>query len=453
MDNVKHDTLAERYNVAAPRYTSYPTVPCWDPGQWSTHQWISHVQSQYAIPTSAGISLYIHLPFCESLCTYCGCNTRITRNHGLEAPYIDSVLAEWALYRDMLEWPIPISDIHLGGGTPTFFSPAQLRRLIEGILVHTRIVEGASFSFEAHPANTTEEHLKTLYELGFRRLSLGIQDFDETIQRLINRRQTEADVRRVMEDARRIGYTSINFDLIYGLPQQTLHTVSDTVDKALALGPDRISFYGYAHVPWIRPGQRHYNESDLPKGAEKLALYEIGNQRILEAGFRDVGMDHFALPGDDLCIAATSGRLHRNFMGYTDRYTPLLIGLGVSAISDSWTAFGQNAKTVEEYWTLVGSGTLPLVKGHVLTDEDLRVRKQVLDIMCRGYAKLDFPGAAAMRVLKRLSPLFADGLAAWDGEYVRVTREGFPFLRNICMAFDERLHSKKMSEQVFSRAV
>ncbi len=454
MDNLNHDRLAERYNVAAPRYTSYPTVPYWEPGEWSAEKWKGCVKEQFGASSSQGISLYVHLPFCESLCTYCGCNTRITKNHGLEIPYVNSVLEEWRLYRAQLgTLTIPISDIHLGGGTPTFFSPEQLHRLVAGIRQHARIVEGASFSFEAHPANTTEDHLKTLYELGFRRLSLGIQDFDEQIQRLINRRQTEADVRRVMEDARRIGYTSINFDLIYGLPRQTSETVSTTVEKALALGPDRISFYGYAHVPWIRPGQRHYNESDLPQGAEKLMLYTVGKARILEAGFRDVGMDHFALPEDDLCIAAASGRLHRNFMGYTDRYTPLQIGLGVSAISDCWTAFAQNAKTVEEYWALIGSGTLPLAKGHVLTDEDLRVRKQVLDIMCRGRARLDFPSAAAMRVLKRLSPLFADGLATWDGASVWVTQQGFPFLRNICMAFDERLHNKRFSEPVFSRAV
>lgn len=446
--------LVERYNVAAPRYTSYPTVPYWEPSTWSAKQWTDHVRARFLASSSQGIAIYVHLPFCERLCTYCGCNKRITKNHSVEAPYIDAVLAEWQLYRNVLgTMAIPISEIHLGGGTPTFFSPAQLKRLMDGLLQGCHILPNPSFSFEAHPANTTEAHLQTLFDTGFRRLSLGIQDFDPEVQRIINRWQTEADVRRVMIDARRIGYTSLNFDLVYGLPLQTEESVQGTIRKALAMQPDRISFYSYAHVPWMQPGQRHYTEADIPKGREKLALYSLGKALITDAGYRDVGMDHFALPEDSLCMAAAAGKLHRNFMGYTDRYSPLLIGLGVSSISDSWTAFAQNEKTVETYTDRVKRGELPVFKGHVLSDTDLLIRKHILEVMCQGSTTLDMPVAKAAPILERLAPLVADGLVEVGGAHIQVTPMGFSFLRNVCMAFDERLHEKHYTQPLFSSAV
>ncbi len=446
--------LIARYNVAAPRYTSYPTVPYWDETTWDTSRWTDHVRARLSASSAQGVALYVHLPFCESLCTYCGCNKRITKNHGVEAPYIDAVLAEWQLYRRLLgPADVPISEIHLGGGTPTFFSPVQLQRLMDGLLGGCNVLPNPSFSFEAHPANTTEAHLETLFDAGFRRLSLGIQDFDPKVQRVINRWQTEADVQRVMLDARRIGYTSINFDLIYGLPLQTLQSVQATVTKSLAMLPDRISFYSYAHVPWMQPGQRHYTEADIPKGKEKLALYSLGKALITDAGYQDIGMDHFATPQDALCIAAATGGLHRNFMGYTDRYSPLLIGLGVSSISDSWTAFAQNEKTVEAYQSRVDRGELPVFKGHVLSSLDLQIRKHVLDLMCRGRTTLDVSMEHAEPILRRLKPLVADGLVVVDDMHISVTATGSSFLRNICMAFDIRLHEKQYTEPLFSSAV
>jgi len=450
----KLDDLIQRYNVAAPRYTSYPTVPYWDQNSWNSDLWIAHVRAQFDASSEQGISLYVHLPFCESLCTYCGCNTRITRNHNVEAPYIDTVLNEWLLYRSYLGLrEIPIRELHLGGGTPTFFATQQLRRLIDGLLGGNRVLADAAFSFEAHPANTSEEHLQVLYNEGFRRLSLGIQDFNPHVQRLINRKQSEADVRRVMESARRIGYTSINFDLIYGLPLQTLQSVHDTVEKALAMRPDRISFYSYAHVPWMKPGQRRYTEADLPVGKAKLDLYQLGKKMIVQAGYRDVGMDHFASPDDALCRAADAGLLHRNFMGYTDRYTPLLIGLGVSSISDSWMAFAQNVKTVEEYRALVNTGTLPVFKGHVLSSEDVTIRSYILDIMCRGTTLLDITTPQSARIITRLAPMLNDELIQQEGNRITVTQQGGAFLRNVCMAFDERFHAKQFAQPVFSNAV
>lgn len=289
MENPDLNQLISKYNVAAPRYTSYPTVPFWENDAFNEQEWRFRVAQNFKSSKHNGISIYVHLPYCESLCTYCGCNTRITKNHNVETPYIESLLKEWSMYKRILgNESLLISEIHLGGGTPTFFKAENLRRLINGLLSGNRKAAEASFSFEAHPANTTYDHLKTLYDLGFKRLSLGIQDFDEKVQFIINRHQTVEDVDRVMKDAREIGYDSINFDLIYGLPLQTAESVKMTIEHSLRLNPDRISFYSYAHVPWIKPGQRRFTEHELPVGEEKLNLYKLGKEMIQAAGFKDV---------------------------------------------------------------------------------------------------------------------------------------------------------------------
>lgn len=447
------DCLIAKYNIAAPRYTSYPTVPFWENDRFNEEDWKKRVKVRYDDSKDNGISIYIHLPYCESLCTYCGCNTRITKNHKVEEPYIVSVLKEWAMYKKVLGSRIKISEIHLGGGTPTFFTASNLNRLIEGVLEGNEKAEDASFSFEAHPANTTKEHLQTLFELGFRRLSLGIQDFDENVQFVINRHQTIEDVEQVMQLARVIGYDSINFDLIYGLPMQTKESVEKTIQLSLKLSPDRISFYSYAHVPWIKPGQRRFTEHDLPKGQEKLDLYLRGKQLILEAGYEDVGMDHFSKREDALYKALLNGKLHRNFMGYADRYTPLMIGLGVSSISDSWTAFAQNVKTVEEYHAKIQAGELPVIKGHLLNSEDVVLRAYILDMMCRGEVILKEDFSKNIKIRERLLPLFEDGLVELDDTKVMITDLGKSFLRNVCMCFDERLAEIKETENLFSQAI
>lgn len=445
--------LIKEYNVAAPRYTSYPTVPHWDQENWTQDKWIETIKITHDRSTGKGISLYIHLPFCESLCTYCGCNTRITKNHQVEEPYIRDVLKEWSLYKAQLGENLIIGDIHLGGGTPTFFTPENLAYLIEGLLEGSARSEDAEFSFEAHPANTTREHLETLYSYGFRRLSLGIQDFDPLVQFIINRKQSEEDIARVMLQAREIGYTSINFDLIYGLPKQTLATVTNTVAKVIELKPDRISFYSYAHVPWIRPGQRHYSEKDLPRDEEKLQLYIKGKEMISEAGYKDVGMDHFALPDDALYRALENGTLHRNFMGYTDRYTPLMIGLGVSSISDSWSAFAQNVKKVEEYRALLAENKLPLLKGHIHTEEDLLFRRHILSIMCHGKTDWEMDQSMMADIVEKLLPLHDKGMISLNRTGLEVTELGFSFIRNICMIFDRKLAESKNAENIFSKAI
>lgn len=450
------EQLISKYHVPAPRYTSYPTVPYWDSTFKGVDAWKDAVRFSYNESNSKdGISLYVHLPFCESLCTYCGCNTRITRNHKVEEPYIQTVLKEWDLYRALFDEAPVIKEIHLGGGTPTFFSPENLETLIRGLLKDSVVHPEAEFSFEAHPANTTEEHLISLYNLGFRRLSLGIQDFDPLVQLIINRMQTYEDVKFVTDKAREIGYTSINFDLIYGLPVQTLDGLTSTISQILQLNPDRIAFYSYAHVPWIKPGQRRYTEKDLPSIELKQKLYELGRGMLTRGGYIEIGMDHFALETDSLYKAQIEGHLHRNFMGYTHQYTQLMIGLGVSSISDSGYAFAQNEKKVEDYTARVEQGLIPVFKGHHLTEEDLLFKQHILNIMCKGVTtwKLEtLQNEAFLAGLGRLETLQEDELITMESFKLTVLPEGQRFLRNICMALDARLWANQPTTVMFSMA-
>lgn len=450
-------SLINKYNVQAPRYTSYPTVPYWETTPPTSDQWKEAVMDSFTmVNKEQGLSLYVHLPYCESLCTYCGCNTRITVNHSVEEPYIVALLNEWAMYLELFPETPHIAEIHLGGGTPTFFSAEHLKQLIEGISTSAILMKDAALSFEAHPANTTCEHLQTLFDLGFRRLSLGIQDFNPVVQDIINRKQSEAQVREVTALARSIGYTSINYDLIYGLPLQTKESVADTVEKVIALRPERIAFYAYAHVPWIKPGQRKYSEADLPQKEVKLELYNMGRAMLEAAGYREVGMDHFALEGDELLIASDEGRLHRNFMGYTTTQSKLLIGLGTSSISDAWFGFAQNYKVVEDYLKAVESGELPFFKGHILSNEDLIIRQHILNIMCRMETSWISEGHrcdALFEGLERLQEAIEDGLVTIENDHLRVSEKGKPFLRNICMALDARLHENTPQQKIFSAAI
>jgi oxygen-independent coproporphyrinogen-3 oxidase len=448
--------LVTKYNVAAPRYTSYPTVPYWDQSEFTGKKWISTAISSFReVEAAEGISLYIHLPFCESLCTYCGCNTRITKNHGVEFPYIQAVLKEWQMYLEEFPSAPIIKELHLGGGTPTFFSAQNLDLLISGILKGAKVHPEASFSFEGHPGNTSSEHLDTLHKLGFTRLSLGIQDFDPKVQLIINRIQSYEEVEEITIKARSAGYSSINYDLIYGLPLQSMEGLTDTIKSVLKLQPDRIAFYSYAHVPWVKPGQRRYTEEHLPTAEAKQQLYEQGRAMLKAGGYLEIGMDHFTNSSDSLCIAEKTGRLHRNFMGYTDQYSRLLIGLGVSAISDCWTGFAQNEKNVEAYLARIDSGAIPVVKGHLLNKEDLIIRKHILDLMCKGSTSWKDGSRqcdAFFEGLERMEEFAADGLVQINEDNLLVTDKGKRFLRNICMALDARLWNNQPKSQLFSMA-
>ncbi len=446
--------LLAKYNVPAPRYTSYPTVPYWQEKAPTVAQWERRMVR--AFQQDNAISLYIHLPFCESLCTYCGCNKRITRNHAVEDPYIEAVLKEWKLYAQRLPGRPVLRELHLGGGTPTFFSPRNLERLVGGILADVDVPEETEYGFEAHPGSTSYEHLTALRRLGFSRLSIGIQDFAPEILEIINRKQSLETVEEVTRWARELGYQSINYDLIFGLPLQTADHIYNTMTKVRALRPERIAFYSYAHVPWIKPSQRAYSEADLPKGKEKRALYELGRRLLEEGGYQEIGMDHFALPKDSLFQAMETGTLHRNFMGYTPHYTRLCLGLGVSAIGDSWDMYMQNEKQVERYQELVNNDQLPLWRGHRLSEEDQVLRGHILNIMCR-YETIwynpDFQCEALYAGLERLKELERDGLLRLYPYQLKVTREGRPFIRNICMALDAHYWRRRPEGQLFSQAV
>lgn len=448
-------TLVQKYNVPGPRYTSYPTVPYWDGKTINDELWKESVQTTYQQQSDKGISIYIHLPFCESLCTFCGCHKRITKNHKVEEPYITTVLKEWELYTQLIGEEAKVTEIHLGGGTPTFFSAKNLEALILGIKKQSIFDEHIELSFEAHPNNTSKEQLQTLYDIGFRRVSFGIQDYNEKVQKTINRVQSFEQVERVHNWSKEIGYTSISHDLVFGLPFQTAETITDTIEKTNLLKPDRLSFYSYAHVPWIKGlGQRGYSEEDLPKNNEKRALYELGKEKFQENGYLEVGMDHFSLPKDDLLIAQENKRLHRNFMGYTTTSAKLMIGLGMSAISDSWIAFVQNVKSVEEYTELVNNGQIPIFRGHGLTQEDEAVRTLILDLMCKFEAEIpkEILGTKQFDE-KALKELAQDEIVVLHKNRVEVTELGKAFIRNVCMCFDLKLQTEKMSKPTFSKTI
>jgi oxygen-independent coproporphyrinogen-3 oxidase len=451
-------SLLQKYNVPGPRYTSYPTVPYWEENEFKPQHWKDSCLKSFAESNVfEGISLYIHLPFCESMCTFCGCNKRITRRHDVEVTYITAVLNEWALYCDLFPEKPRVKELHLGGGTPTFFSPENLETLLNGIFDRADKAIDYEFSFEGHPNNTTRTHLQLLYNHDFRRVSFGVQDYDEKVQKAINRYQPFHNVAKVTLWAREIGYTSISHDLVFGLPFQTVESIIDTIEKTKALGPDRLAFYSYAHVPWIKGnGQRGFDDNNLPQHAEKQKLYEIGKHILSQKGFCEIGMDHFALETDSLYDAFKNGKMHRNFMGYSASKTQLMIGLGVSSISDSWYGFAQNEKSIEDYYKRIKQNELPVFRGHLLTKEDLIIRKHILNLMCHFYTTWDETAGRFNElpdVLLNLKEMELDGLIELSGNTLNVTEKGKPFVRNICMAFDLRLKRKAPQTLLFSMVV
>jgi len=451
-------SLVRKYNIPGPRYTSYPTVPYWDEHSFSVDRWKESVCRSFRESNEReGISVYIHLPYCEQLCTFCACHKRITRQHSVERPYVDAVLEEWRSYLALLGEPPVIRELHLGGGTPTFFSPDHLRYLLENLFSLSRIAAQPEFSFEGHPNNTTYDHLKTLYDLGFRRVSFGVQDYEPKVQQTINRIQPFEKVKAVTDVARSLGYQSVSHDLIFGLPFQTWDSMARTIEKTNSLKPDRIAFYSYAHVPWIKGvGQRGFEESDLPSPDEKRALYENGKRMLEDSGYIEIGMDHFSLPSDSLYASMKQKTIHRNFMGYSSSSTQLMIGLGMSAISDSWYAFAQNHKSVETYLQQVGQGILPLFRGHVLDGEDLVVRRHILNLMCLLETNWESPEMALPQlpgILARVVEMEKDGLIETGDKFVRVTEKGRNFVRNIAMAWDLRMIRQEPQTRIFSMTV
>jgi oxygen-independent coproporphyrinogen-3 oxidase len=444
--------LFAKYDVPAPRYTSYPTVPFWSESP-TTGQWIEQLASACSDETTAW-SLYLHLPFCESLCTFCACNTVITRDHRREENYIDLLLKEWGMYLERVPAlrERPLRQLHLGGGTPTFFSTANLRRVLETILADTHSNTGElAASLEVDPRHTTRDQLSALRSLGFTRISLGVQDFDPEVQRLVNREQPYEITKGVTDTARELGYSSVNYDLIYGLPRQTPESFRKTVTQTIGLRPDRIALYSFALVPWIKPAQRSYSDDDLPRAGEKRALYELSREMFAAAGYVEIGMDHFALPNDSLAAAQQGGSLHRNFMGYAEARTRVLLGLGVSAISESPTCFHQNEKAFPVYERRLQHGELPTFRGHLLDEEDRGLREQILTFMTRFEVDLRPDQFADAKVF--LASLLEDGLIELADHRLTLTEGGRPFLRNACMFFDYRLRRRQPEARTFSQAL
>lgn len=452
------NSLINKYNVAGPRYTSYPTVPFWDNSTFNEKEWIDSIQTTFELTNGdLGISLYIHLPYCESLCTFCGCYKRITKNHVVEKPYILALLKEWEMYLSFLSVKPTISEIHLGGGTPSFFSPDMLELLINGVVKCSKINTVHEFGFEGHPNNTTREHLQSLYDYGFRRVSFGVQDYDPIVQKAINRIQPFENVQQVTSWSREIGYQSVSHDLVYGLPFQKLSSIEETIHKTIELQPDRLAFYSYAHVPWLKGnGQRGFKDENLPSASEKRAMYEVGKGLFEKNNYTEIGMDHFALKTDSLYKSMQNGTLNRNFMGYTTTQTKLVLGLGASAISDSWTGFAQNIKDIDYYINCLKNTELPISKGHILSNEDLIVRQHILNIICKfstTWQDSDFNFEEKMELIKKLEGFKNDGLIDFDTNSLIVKKAGHPFVRNICMAFDKRMLAHKQEKNLFSQTI
>jgi oxygen-independent coproporphyrinogen III oxidase len=440
------EDLIKKYNRPAPRYTSYPPVPFWSTTP-TQEVWLEHLKGSYQPAT--GLDLYVHVPFCESLCYYCGCNRTITKDHAVEDKFIALILKEWGLYLESFNFAPIINSLHLGGGTPTFLSPQNLEKILLVLLKNKR--SDYIGSMEIDPRTCSKDHLKTLKEYGIKRISLGIQDFNPEVQTAIRRHQSQRLVKNLVEEIRSQGFKSLNFDLIYGLPKQTLHTITDTIEVVSEMAPDLIAFYSYAHLPDKIKNQKLIKEEDLPNPETKRQLYERGKDLLLKYGYIEIGLDHFAKAGSYLYEAHQTQQLQRNFMGHVDRKTSVLLGLGPSSISDSGMSFVQNHKEIKDYEKSLEENSLPIALGHIQTETDLAVKSIIEHLMCQGEACLS-EIFKTHEIQNDLQHFAHDGLIEITGDRIRVTARGKPFVRNIAMSFDHRLREQS-SRQLFSQAI
>lgn len=435
--------LIRKYSIPGPRYTSYPPAT-----QFTADLPALRLEDAIAednAPGAGPISLYFHLPFCETRCWFCGCNTIITRRRESATEYLDDLAREMQLTAERMDCTRPVTQIHLGGGTPTFFPPDELRRLGALVRRHFRLAPDAEFSVEVDPRRLTHEHVVALREIGANRASLGVQDTDPKVQLAVHRFQPHHLNRKVFEWLRADGFESINVDLIFGLPLQQAEGFVRTIDDVLALSPDRLSVFSYAHVPWIKPAQKIFDDREqLPTAEEKLAMFAVAHEKLTAAGFADIGLDHFARPDDSLAVAQRAGTLHRNFQGYTTQAGASLYAFGISSISATETSYRQNSKALLEWKTALAAGKLPIERGLRLTAEDQRRRTIIMRLMCDrrlNYAALsrrlglDFAETYAAD-LGRLDDLREDGLIHFTAQGLEVTPVGIPLLRVIAMRFD-----------------
>ena len=440
--------LLLRYDVAGPRYTSYPTAPQFRPDFGEAH-YREHARRSNATFAPRPLSLYVHVPFCASPCFYCGCNRIITRDAAAGGRYVDRLIREISMAAPLFDYRREVRQLHLGGGTPNFLLQADLAWLVEAFLKHFRFGSGADldFSIELDPRFVTAADVQSLGRLGFNRASLGVQDFDPEVQQAVNRLQSVEQTLGIIEACRMAGFRSINVDLIYGLPHQSPEGFARTLDTIIAAAPDRLAVYGYAHMPRLFKAQRHIDAQALPEPVARVALLELAIDRLGAAGYRYIGMDHFARPEDELARAQAAGALHRNFMGYTTHAGCDLIGFGMSAISHFGDSFSQNHRDLSVWEAALDSGRLPVWRGLALTADDL-VRADVIQrLMCDGavdFAEIErlhgirFESYFA-EALARCGPLVADGLVSLAGRQLRATDRGRFLLRIVAMCFDHYL--------------
>ncbi|HSV84393.1 MAG TPA: oxygen-independent coproporphyrinogen III oxidase [Ramlibacter sp.] len=453
--------LLRKFDVAGPRYTSYPTadrfVEAFGPVDY-TQALAQRREGPAAL--SLPLSLYVHIPFCESVCYYCACNKVVTKQHGRAASYLRYLGREVDLHTAAMGIGQPVSQLHLGGGTPTFLSDDELRELMAMLRRGFAIAPGAECSIEIDPRTVDAARLQLLADLGFNRVSFGVQDFDPEVQKAVHRIQPYEQVAALMEAARRVGFESVNVDLIYGLPRQTPESFARTLAQVAQLRPDRIALYGYAHLPERFKPQRRIVAAELPGAGAKVAMLSQALAAFLSAGYVYIGMDHFALPGDALAVAKRQGRLHRNFQGYSTQPDCDLIGLGVSAIGKVGATYSQNAKTLEEYCDHLDQGRLPVVRGLALSRDDLARRAVIMALMCQGQVVfesielawlLDFRSYFAAE-MERMQELQQQGLVAIDDTGIQVTAQGWFFVRAVAMQFDRYLQADRNRAR-FSRII
>ena len=450
--------LLDRYDRPGPRYTSYPTAVEFHDGFGAE----DYVQRLQALPVDDEVSLYIHLPFCDHRCHFCGCHVVATQHLDVAEIYLTYLRREIEAVAAVLGRRPRVSQYHWGGGTPTYYSPDQMRRLQATVLEHFDLTDNAEVAIEVDPRVTSTAHIDALWDLGFNRLSMGVQDFDDDVQHAIGRGQTEAQTRSLYQYARETGFTSINIDLIYGLPEQTPKSFGATLESVLELRPDRLAVYSYAHVPWVRSNQKRIDETTLPDRDAKFALLAQAISTLRGGDYDQIGMDHFALPEEELATALAKRRLHRNFMGYTVSRAPGMIGFGISAIGDVAGAYAQNQKKLSTYYADLDAGCLPIERGYGLSEDDRLRRHVITELMCNLWLDtkavedqygIDFAVDFASELTTLQEGPVADGLAVLHDDAIEVTPLGQLFVRNVCMPFDAYMHAKQRSGPTFSRTV
>lgn len=450
--------LLHKYCKAGPRYTSYPTAPYFHEG-FGPAQWEEELRASQG--KGRDLSLYVHIPFCDTLCYYCGCNMIATRDYAKAESYLDVLFREIDQVATLTASDRKVRQLHWGGGTPTYLRPDDLRRLHAHLADRFEIALDAEIGCEMDPRELTREHVQALRDSGFNRVSLGVQDLDDRVQHAVNRVQPEALIHQVYGWLREAGFHSINFDLMIGLPHQTPSSFARTLDKVIAMGPDRFAVFNYAHVPWMKKHQKLIAEESLPQLDQRLALQKLTLERLTDAGYVYIGMDHFARPGDELVKAQQNRTLYRNFQGYTTHKECDILAFGVSAISQTEDVYAQNVKVLSQYRAKVESGVLPVERGLRVTREDKLRRDAITRIMCDlELDKSEFGrqwniefDAYFADALQELAGMEADGLVMLEPGRVRVTDDGRVFLRNIAMAFDAYLHQQTADGPRYSKTV